>query len=533
MTSSKTILMVAAENDALPDAKVGGIGDVVRDLPVALAEQNCRVHVIVPSYGFLHETDAAQQVAHFPVFFANNIEHVSLYRIPQSSTRHGASGRLDDRVTQWVVHHAAFAPCGPRRVYCNDSDDRPFATDANKFALFGAAVGQAILNSWFGELDVLHLHDWHTAVLAVLREFDPHYAKLQGLHTVYSIHNLALQGIRPFEGDASALRSWFPQLQFDRQRICDPEITHCFNPMRAAIELADKVHAVSPSYAAEIQSASDRINGIYGGEGLEVYLQSAAQQQRLHGILNGCEYPADVSYQKLSKAALSAAMQEALTHWASRSPQLLSTHWLANLRLQGWQNKKDRGFVVTSVGRITEQKVRILKFIVQHNGKRQSVLQHVLDQLKQKGIFVLLGSGDEGYQNFFTEVAGKNDHFIYLQGYSDALSQALYKSGDLFLMPSSFEPCGISQMLAMRAGQPCLVHGVGGLNDTVRDGTDGFVFKGESDEKQGQNMLARFEQVLLMVAQNPKELANIAKRASCVRFTWTAAAKEYLALLYQ
>lgn len=533
MTSSKTILMVAAENDALPDAKVGGIGDVVRDLPVALAEQHCRVHVIVPSYGFLHEAEAAQQVAHFPVFFANNIEHVNLYRIPQAATRNGADDAVNDRVTQWVVHHPAFAPCGPKRVYCNDSDDRPFATDANKFALFGAAVGQAILNSWFGELDVLHLHDWHTAVLAVLREYDPHYAQLQSLHTVYSIHNLALQGVRPFEGDASALRSWFPQLQFDRQRICDPNIPHCFNPMRAAIELADKVHAVSPTYAVEIQSSSDRKNGVYGGEGLEAHLRNAAQQQRLHGILNGCEYPAGVPYQKLSKAALASSMQEAVIQWASRTPLLLSAHWLANLRLQSWQSKKERGFVVTSVGRITEQKVRILKFIVQCHGKRQSVLQHLLDQLKHKGVFVLLGSGDDNYQNFFTEVAGKNEHFIYLQGYSDALSQALYKSGDLFMMPSSFEPCGISQMLAMRAGQPCLVHGVGGLKDTVQDGVDGFVFAGENDEIQGQNMLKRFEQILLMAEQNPKDYSAIGKRAHCARFTWTAAAKEYLALLYQ
>lgn len=532
MTISKTILMVAAENDALPDAKVGGIGDVVRDLPVALAEQNCMVHVIVPSYGFLHKLDAAEHVAHYTVFFGDAIEQVNLYRIPQKSTRHATGTEADQRVVQWVVDHPGFSPCGPGRIYCNDSSDRPFATDASKYALFCAAVGQAVLNFCFGTLDVLHLHDWHTSLLAVLREYDPHYANLKRLHTVYSVHNLALQGVRPLKGDPSSLQRWFAHLRYDQERICDPLVTHCFNPMRAAIELADRVHAVSPTYAEEIQRPSYHERGIYGGEGLEAHLRSAAVQQRLHGILNGCEYPSGANYLKLSKAALVNVMQSALAQWAARSEQLLSAHWVANLRLQNWQCKKERGFVVTSVGRITEQKARLLKQAVSYNGKRQSAMQHLLDTLGDNGVLILLGSGDEAYQAFLLELAGKNANFIYLQGYSDALSQALYRSGDVFLMPSSFEPCGISQMLAMRAGQPCLVNGVGGLNDTVVDGVNGFIFRGETIEEQGANLVESFVHVLRLSSENPKTLASIGKAAAKVRFTWSAAATEYLAKLY-
>lgn len=524
--------MVAAENDALPDAKVGGIGDVVRDLPVALAEKNCNIHVIVPSYGFLHELDAAEHVAHYTVFFGGAVEKVDLYRVPQAATRHATGSDVDERVEQWVIDHPAFSPCGVGNIYCNDASNRPFATDASKYAFFCAAVGQAVLNSSFGGLDVLHLHDWHSAVLAVLREYDPHYARLKQLHTVYSVHNLALQGVRPFVGDASSLHTWFAHLRYDQERICDPVVTHCFNPMRAAIDLADKVHAVSPTYAKEIQRPSHHERGIYGGEGLEAHLRSAAKQQRLEGILNGCDYPEGASYAKVSKAALIDIMHSALTQWVSRSTQMLSTHWLAGQRLQSWQRKKERGFVVTSVGRITDQKVRILKRIVEHNGKRRSVMEHLLEALGDKGAFIFLGSGDEAYQTFLLTVAGKHDNLIYLQGYSDGLAQSLYNSGDLFLMPSSFEPCGISQMLAMRAGQPCLVHGVGGLNDTVVDGVSGFIFRGDSDEQQGLHLIERFEHTLKLANENPSKLANIAKGAAKARFTWSSVAEEYLARLY-
>jgi starch synthase len=534
MTISKSILMVAAENDALENAKVGGIGDVVRDIPVALAQMGCKVSVVVPSYGVLHSLSDATHIAHYTVLFAGKIEQVNLYRIPLSSTRH-ATLNIDhmDQVTQWVIDHPAFSPCGVGRIYCNDSNDRPFATDASKFALFSAAVGQGILNSCFGPLDVLHLHDWHAAVLAVLREYDPHYVRLKTLHTVYSVHNLALQGIRPLKGDASSLQGWFANLQYDQERICDPVATHCFNPMRAAIELADKVHAVSPTYATEIQQASHHELGVYGGEGLETYLRSAAQQNRLQGILNGCEYPAGVSYTKLSKSSLIQVMQTTLMHWASRSAALMSAHWLAWQRIENWQNKRERGFLVTSVGRITDQKMRILKLVVLFGGKRQSVLEHLLDLLIDKGTLILLGAGDESYQAFLLGVAGKNANLIYLQGYADDLPLALYQSGDLFLMPSSFEPCGISQMLAMRAGQPCLVHGVGGLNDTVIDDVNGFMFRGETWERQGQHLIERFQDVLQLAEESPNTLTSLSKAAAKARFTWASVAEAYLARLYQ
>lgn len=527
MTATKTILMVAAENDALPSAKVGGIGDVVRDLPKALAHAGCDVHVVIPSYGFLHRL-ATEPAVPFLVTFGAEVLQVKLYRWSLPAADDAATGT----VTQWVLEHPGFYPCGVGQIYCNDGNDRPFASDASKYALFCAAVGQAILNECFGRLDVLHLHDWHAALLAVLREYDPHYARLKNIHTVYSIHNLSLQGVRPLKDDSSALQTWFPQLQYDQAVVCDPRVTHCFNPMRAAIALADKVHAVSPTYAQEIQRPSHPEQNFFGGEGLETDLIAAAKQQRLVGILNGCEYPPDAVYPKLSKTKLMSVMDEALLQWVARSSVLLSVHWVARERMQIWYGRRERGLVVTSVGRVTEQKVRLLRHKVNYDNKNLTVLQHLSAILGDQGVLLILGSGDQDYEKFLLEVSALCPNVIFLRGYSDALAQALYSSGDLFLMPSSFEPCGISQMLAMRAGQPCLVHGVGGLNDTVIDGVSGFVFRGHNGDEQGIQMLERFKEVLTLSRENPKKLQTVAKAAAKARFTWETVANEYLLQLY-
>lgn len=522
--TTKTILMVAAENDALPNAKVGGVGDVVRDLPKALAQQGCNIHVVIPSYGFLHKSAAGEAIL-FPVMFGGDVVQVKLYYWGHTQTGGGT-------VTQWVMEHPGFYPCGVGQVYCNDGNDRPFASDASKYALFCASVGQAILNECFGELDILHLHDWHAAVLAVLRAYDPHYARLKAIRTVYSIHNLSLQGVRPFKGDNSSLQTWFPHLTYDLAVVCDPQVTHCFNPMRAAIALADKVHAVSPTYAEEIQRPSHREQHIYGGEGLEMELIAAAKQQRLVGILNGCEYPEQETYPKLSKAKLAGVMDEALLRWVAKSAVMLSVHWIARERLQIWCAKRERGFVVSSIGRITEQKVRLLRHPVVYDGATLPVLQHLLNILGDAGVLLMQGSGDQDYEKFLTEMSAACPNFIFLRGYSDPLARAVYASGDLFLMPSSFEPCGISQMLAMRAGQPCLVHGVGGLNDTVVDGVSGFVFRGANGDEQGLQLLERFKQVLQLNQENPKKFQAIARAAARARFTWEAVAKECLERLY-
>lgn len=516
------ILMIAAENDALPGGKVGGIGDVLRDIPPALATAGQQVHVVTPGYQKFSKLPGAEYVGNLKVLFASCMERVDIYSVPARQPREG--------VKLWVLEHPLFAAGGVGNIYCNDPPERPFATDATKFALYSAAVGTAILENVFGEIQQLHLHDWHASMLAVLRAFDPVYKGLKKIPCVYSIHNLALQGVRPLEGDASSLGTWFPGLNYQVELINDPHAPHCINLMRAGIKLSDKIHAVSPGYAREILLPSDKQAGFFGGEGLHEDLCATAKAGRLYGILNGCVYPEKADPKEPFQILLEHCDTEIL-RWIGNQDRVDSAHLIAMRRLSQWLKIPDSQdkFLLTSVGRLTDQKVRLLQQVLSDG---RTAIEHCLDQLGETGLLIMIGTGGQELERFFTRIAGTYNNILFLKGYSDALAQSLYASGDLFLMPSSFEPCGISQMLSMRAGQPCLVHAVGGLNDTVQDGKNGFVFRGEGLEGQALAMVDRLQQALDTYRNRPKQWQEIGAAAGQARFLWKHAAQEYIKYLY-
>lgn len=516
------ILMVAAENDALDKGKVGGIGDVVRDIPAALAEFDHQVNVLIPGYQFFSRQSGARVIGTVKVHFAGREEMVGVFQVMAKSPVAG--------VTQWVLEHPLFGAGGVGKIYCDDPPDRPFATDASKFALFSLAVAQAIKDGIFGQLDVIHLHDWHAAMVAFLRRFHPEYGVLAGIRTVYSIHNIALQGIRPFANNSSSLTAWYPGVHFHAEEICDPRYRDCINPMRVGINLCDKVHAVSPNYVQEIVRPSDPERGFFGGEGLEDDLQRADAEQRLAGILNGADYNEPIPAPLAAPRLLELCQNELLV-WMAAKPQAESTHLIAQHRLAEWRSSKKRqsGMLLTSVGRITDQKALLLR---QALPSGQSALDLMLARLADRGRLILLGSGDAELESFLTKVASRNSNFLFLKGYSESLGQHLYSSGDLFLMPSSFEPCGISQMLAMRAGQPCLVHEVGGLRNTVQNDINGFSFNGDSLVQQAENLITRLEEVLQLEKDDPAKWKAIRTAAAQARFLWSDAAQAYKQLLY-
>lgn len=525
MSHVNRVLMIAAENDSLPGAKVGGIGDVIRDLPTALATQGLCVDTAIPSYGFLARLDKLDQLDNITIKFANKLHDIKVFR------RQGDS----ERINHYIFHHPQFYPDG-ECVYNDDGEHRPFATDSSKFAFFCTCVAQALMQGVIPRPNVLHCHDWHTAYVLVLIRFGYEYVALRDIRTVFTIHNLALQGIRPLRGDPSSFNSWFPDLRYSIDKVADPRYGDCVNAMRIGIVLADRVNTVSPSYAREILNASNYELGVYGGDGLENDLRQRTDRGDLCGILNGCEYPPEGTgtgtgtSTSLKKAALAKLMQHCIRRWASRSRMLSSAHWLAEKTVQGWSSEKAIKFTVTSVGRLTEQKMRVLRTRLP-NGK--SCLQGVLDRLGNDGVMIILGSGDPAIETFICETSANNTNLVFLNGYSDELSKALYDYGDLFLMPSSFEPCGISQMLAMRAGQPCLVNAVGGLRDTVTHRETGFVFRGETVYQQAEALVETFTEVRSAFFEDKPGWNYIAAKAAEARFTWDTAATQYIEQLYQ
>jgi len=187
------------------------------------------------------------------------------------------------------------------------------------------------------------------------------------------------------------------------------------------------------------------------------------------------------------------------------------------------------GPLVTSIGRLTDQKVLLLRKNIGHKDTFSELLNH-LDT--KNGRMIILGSGDKQIELEFTQLMAKHDNFLFLNGYGHELSEDLYLLGDLFLMPSSFEPCGISQMLALRAGQPCLVHSVGGLKDTIKHLDNGFCFNGESITEQQENLMSTFKQSLNINISNSSQWQNIVTKAKQARFNWQDSAKSYIADLY-
>jgi starch synthase len=494
---------------------VGGVGDVVRDLPIAVAAEGWDVTVATPSYGTLHRLPDTRILATIDVDFRGDSYSVGVWEVPSDS--YG--------VQNIVFEHRFFSEHGTGLIYVRDHDNRPFANDADKFAFYSAVAAQWIFASERLP-DVVHVHDWHAAFYLLLTNYVERFRHLKDIRTVFTIHNLSYQGIRPISGDKSSLEAWFHGVHFDYGRIVDPRYDDCVNPMAAAIRLADRVSTVSPTYAEEICKPTDPATGFIGGEGLEEDLLNARNEGRLAGVLNGCYYDAPLG-RRPGWQRLCSMMQTQLETWREEQPSD-DAHGLALERLAQLPTRRPP-HVITSIGRLVAQKATLLLHEFEDG---VSALHRIAENVGNKGVILLLGSGDPQLEERLLQQARDIPNLVFLRGYSENLAAPLYHGGDLFLMPSSFEPCGISQMLAMRGGQPCVVHGVGGLKDTIEDDVTGFVFDGDSVREQAMNFVHRTARAITMRSSDPIRWQEICRAATACRFDWQASARQTIQTLY-
>ena len=222
-------------------------------------------------------------------------------------------------------------------------------------------------------------------------------------------------------------------------------------------------------------------------------------------------------------------MRELIGLWASRSNLLASAHFIAHQSLARLSEQRPK-MLLTSVGRITDQKVGLMR-LPTSSGK--PALHAALEVLDDKGMLLMVGTGDSECEQFLCEAMISHDNFIFLKGYSEEMANLFYQQGDLFFMPSSFEPCGISQMLAMRAGQPCLVHKVGGLSDTVKDNSTGFVFNGNTPTAQADALVATVQRALTQFQKKSGKWQSMRTAAAAARFEWSDSIDAYLDKLYK
>ncbi len=505
-------LFVAAENDGIANCKAGGMGDVVRDVPRQISARGDRAHVVVPSYSRLHQNGVLLTTLNFQL---RGITYLAdLYEVTPK--------KEFANLHHYVIHHPEITAGDIAHIYHNDPTE-PFYNDAIKYFIFCTAVAEGIKKGAFGQIDIVHLHDWHSSLLLFLRAYDPAYRSLKEIRFVYTIHNLAIQGIRPFENNYASLENWFPHIPIDQKKLMDYRYQDCINLMAVGIRFADSVHTVSPSYKEDVLLPSAPPEFI-GGESLEKDLQQANNEGRLFGILNGCNYN---NIRVADKGELYRNIVKALFGWLQDESKKYKSDFLAHtgekvMRYVGNRPK----FIVSSVARLTEQKFYFFK-------RSTEAFVEILDQLKKvDGIMMILGTGDPEYENLLREMSYKYENFIFTNGQSEDLIDSIYLESDLYFMPSLFEPCGISQMLAMRNGVPCLVHHTGGLKDTVEHMKTGFSFDGDTYEEKVKNMIDTFDLILDIFENDKATWKKISANAKKMRFTWEKSVNDYYKFLY-
>ncbi|MGB5170103.1 MAG: glycogen/starch synthase [Eudoraea sp.] len=507
-------LFVSAENDAIPECKAGGMGDVVRDVPRNIAEKGDKVHVITPSYSRLHRNGGTLRTK-LNFELRGIIYTAELYEvIPKKEFAN---------IHHYVIHHPEIEAGDIAHIYHNDPKE-PFFNDALKFIIFCASVAEAIKKGAFGKLDVVHLHDWHTSLLLFLRAYHPAYSMLKKTRFVYTIHNLAIQGIRPFHNNYSSLQNWFPNITIDYEKLKDPRYEDCINLMAVGIRLADAVHTVSPSYKDDVLKPSKPPEFI-GGEGLEKDLQLADQEDRLFGILNGCNYK---NIRVAEKGHIYKNTIRAIFQWLQQESKKYKADFLAHTGEKVIDILEKRPtFLCSSVARLTEQKFYFFK-------RSPEAFEQILEKLlKINGVFMLLGTGAPEYEELFRGLSYKHKNFIFTNGQSEDLIDSIYLESDLYFMPSLFEPCGISQMLAMRNGNPCYVHHTGGLKDTVEHMHTGFSFDGNSYGEKIKHMLEGMDTAIDVFCNDQEQWSRIQLAAKKMRFTWKKSVDEYYLKLYR
>lgn len=480
--SSKKMQIVFASAECAPFVKTGGLGDVAGSLPAALVRAGAEVIVMVPKYATIKDEYKAQ-MEHFADFYVSlgwRNEYCGLEKLEH------------DGVTYMFVDN--------ERYFARDYP-YGFFDDGERFAFFSKAITESLQHLPEGfECDILHCNDWQTALAPVfLREFYQGLPLYDRVKTVFSIHNVAFQGqfsdtvMEDILGVAH-IPAAATQLRCDACSI---------NYMLGALHYADAITTVSPTYANEIQTPEF-------GEGLDGVLRE--RSYALQGILNGIDV-----------AAFDPATDKRIA--ANYTVDDRSGKAVCKAKLQeelGLEVRDDRPLMVM-VTRLTRQ-------------KGMDLVMYALDRILSGGVQVaVLGTGDRDYEDGLRYFQDKYPGTMAARiEFDPALSQRMYAAADMFLMPSKFEPCGLSQIIAMRYGTLPIVRETGGLKDTVipyneftGEGT-GFSFSNFNGDEMGDAVF----RAARLFWDNRDAWNQLVTQAMSQDFSWTRSADKYLDLYF-
>lgn len=480
--SSKKMQIVFASAECAPFVKTGGLGDVAGSLPAALVRAGAEVIVMVPKYATIKDEYKAQ-MEHFSDFYVSlgwRNEYCGLEKLEH------------DGVTYMFIDN--------ERYFARDYP-YGFFDDGERFAFFSKAITESLQHLPAGfECDILHCNDWQTALAPVfLREFYQGLPLYDRVKTVFSIHNVAFQGqfsdtvMEDILGVAH-IPAAASQLRCDACSI---------NYILGALRYADAITTVSPTYANEIQTPEF-------GEGLDGVLRE--RSYALQGILNGIDV-----------AGFDPATDKRIA--ANYTVEDRSGKAVCKAKLQeelGLEVRDDRPLMVM-VTRLTRQ-------------KGLDLVMYALDRILAGGVQVaVLGTGDRDYEDGLRYFQDKYPGTMAARiEFDPALSQRMYAAADMFLMPSKFEPCGLSQIIAMRYGTLPIVRETGGLKDTVipyneftGEGT-GFSFSNFNGDEMGDAVF----RAARLFWDNRDAWNQLVMQAMSQDFSWTRSADKYLDLYF-
>lgn len=480
--SSKKMQIVFASAECAPFVKTGGLGDVAGSLPAALVRAGAEVIVMVPKYATIKDEYKAQ-MEHFADFYVSlgwRNEYCGLEKLEH------------DGVTYMFIDN--------ERYFARDYP-YGFFDDGERFAFFSKAITESLQHLPAGfECDILHCNDWQTALAPVfLREFYQGLPLYDRVKTVFSIHNVAFQGqfsdtvLEDILGVAH-IPAAASQLRCDACSV---------NYMLGALRYADAITTVSPTYAGEIQTPEF-------GEGLDGVLRE--RSYALQGILNGIDV-----------AGFDPATDKRIA--ANYTVEDRSGKAVCKAKLQeelGLEVRDDRPLMVM-VTRLTRQ-------------KGMDLVMYALDRILAGGVQVaVLGTGDRDYEDGLRYFQDKYPGTMAARiEFDPALSQRMYAAADMFLMPSKFEPCGLSQIIAMRYGTLPIVRETGGLKDTVipyneftGEGT-GFSFSNFNGDEMGDAVF----RAARLFWDNHDAWNQLVTQAMSQDFSWTRSADKYLDLYF-
>lgn len=474
-----------------PFLKTGGLADVSAALPPALQATGCDVRLLLPAFpAIANASTAVRAVAPLP---AHGSPWGAAPALPETDVVLATLPGIENPV--YLLHAPdLYARSGSPYL---GADGKDWADNAQRFAALGwagAQLGQGLDPDWVP--DILHCHDWHAGLTAAyvqaFREAGQTTPK-----TVFTIHNLAFQGLFPYD-DFTQLGLPAPYFGID-----GVEFYGQMSFMKAGIQYSDAITTVSPTYAQEILTAEQ-------GCGLEGLLQQRAHV--LSGVLNGVDY---TIWNPGTDALL---------------PQRYDAHRLAGktavkhaLQTAMGLEARPEALVFGVVSRLTEQ-------------KGLHLVAEVLPELVEMGgQLVILGQGNPTLEAAFLAATHQYPGQVGVHiGYDEATAHRVFGGSDVLLVPSAFEPCGLTQLYALRYGALPLVRRVGGLADTVVDSTPfaleedtatGFAF----DDLSAPALLAALKQAFILY-KNPKAWKRVQRRGMRLQFDWSSAARHYCTL---